>query len=176
MYAADTGIEITFTVVASGTMDGGAIRIVPPLGWITPQGSPGVAGYTREETTGGNQLGLPAFDGVGAVFNTVDFDVSDTGGVMIQYGFGGGASGATSPLAKATGDDAPKFRIETKGSSDGVFALAKEIPIHIVNARDGTGSAEFAIDTAGAGEKRDYQIRYTAKGTMDGGSNSSNDS
>ena len=87
VYAADTGIEITFTVVASGTMDGGAIRIVPPLGWTTPQGSPGVAGYTREESTGGNILGLPAFDGVGAVFNTVDFDVSDTNGVMIKYGF-----------------------------------------------------------------------------------------
>ena len=168
VYAADSGIEITFTVVASGTMDGGAIRIVPPLGWTTPQGSPGVAGFTQEDTPDGS-LGLPAFDGVGAVFNTVDFDVSDANGVMIKYGSGGGDSGATSPTAKATGDDAPKFRIETKGSSDGTFALAKEIPIHIVNARDGTGSAEFAIDTAGAGEKRDYQIRYTAKGTMDDG-------
>ena len=168
VHAADSGIEITFTVVASGTMDGGAIRIVPPLGWTTPQGSPGVAGFTQEESPAG-RLGLPAFDGVGVVFNTVDFDVSHTNGVMIKYGSGGDDSGATSPTAKATGDDAPKFKIQTKGSSDGTFALAKEIPIHIVNARDGTGSAEFAIDTAGAGEKRDYQIRYTAKGTMDGG-------
>ena len=44
--ATSTGNQLTFVYKAAGTLDGGALELLPPKGWTEPQGSPGTLGYT----------------------------------------------------------------------------------------------------------------------------------
>jgi len=164
--AAGSGLEIKFEYTAVGRMNGGSVRLARPTGWISPQGLSGTGGFTTSPDIG-TKVGLPTFDSTGVTFPIINLGPNEI--VTIMYGSGGGNSGAVAPTAKAVGDNAPKFRIETKGASGGSLTLAEELAVNIVNANSGTGFAQISPSTTNAGKKDTYLVIYTAVGTLDDG-------
>ena len=112
--ASSQGNTLIFVYTAAGTLDGGALELVPrDAEWTDPQGAQGSIGYTTVAfspgvsatyTFGPNHVDhggarAPDFsgDGVGILFSRMR--VNDT--VTIVYGVGGAGNGATAP--KQTG-------------------------------------------------------------------------
>ena len=111
--ASSQGNTLIFVYTAAGTLDGGALELVPrdvgDTGWTNPQGAQGSIGYTTVAFSSGasgsftfgpnhvDQGGkrAPDFsgDGVGILFSRMR--VNDT--VTIVYGAGGAGNGATAP-------------------------------------------------------------------------------
>ena len=182
VYGGDSGITIKFTYTATGEVRKGTLRIVPPTGWESPQGSPGSAGFTQQDPDDTLRLGLPTFSGGGVQFPIPDMDNGQN--VNILYGADAVSTpdnGAKSPNQKSdAGEKAPKF-IVTMKSEGGSFervqrsdTVATEhvfsgIPIEITNARSGTGTATISPDETNAGHTATYTVTYIANAGLHGG-------
>ena len=182
VYGGDSGITIKFTYIATGEVQKGRLRIVPPTGWTPPQGSPGSAGFTQQDPDDARNIGLPTFSGGGVEFPIPA--LSNSQSVNILYGADAvntAANGAKSPNQKSEGGEkAPKF-IVTMKSEEGSFervarsdAVAAEhvysgIPIEITNARNGTGKATISPSETNAGDTGTYTVTYTANAGLHGG-------
>ena len=183
VYGGDSGITIKFTYTATGEVQKGRLRIVPPTGWTPPQGSPGSAGFTQQDPTDADDIGLPTFSGGGVEFPIPT--MSNGQSVNILYGalaVSAPANGAKSPNQKSeAGEKAPKF-IVTMKSEEGSFERVARggdvvepehvfsgIPIEITNARSGTGKATISPSETNAGNTGTYTVTYTANGGLHGG-------
>ena len=166
VHGGNSGIEIEFTYTATGKIAGGELRIEPPTGWTVPQPSPGGAGFTQRasDSISSSSLGLPTFDGVGVTFPIPTLDAGQS--VIVEYGSGGGPSGAVAPKTRAIGDNASKFAVFMRGSTSGSFGKVTDLPVEVVNAKNGTGTARVAPGTTTAGHTDTYTVTYTAKGPL----------
>ena len=68
------------------------------------------------------------------------------------------------------GDSAPLFQVQTSSDSTAWTPIGTGIPVDIVSARKGTGTAVISPAEVNAGETVNYTVTYTATSTMDGGS------
>lgn len=169
VHGGNSGIQINFTYTATGKVVGGELRIVPPTGWTAPQASPGGAGFTQRasDSISSQSLGLPTFDGEGVTFPIPTLDANH--GVTVEYGSGGGGSGAVAPKTRAIGDNASKFAVFMRGSTSGSFGKVTDLTVEVVNAKNKTGIARVSPATTTAGHTGTYTVTYTAKGPLFGG-------
>ena len=187
VHAGDTGVIVTLTYTSSGKMDGQFIRLVVPDGWTAPQGNPSAKGYTVANNIG-TVVGYPSYSGQTVSFPIVALAYNNN--VVITYGSGGGTKGADVPNTSVSGDSAPIFKIETsadgtawstvttsastngqtdKPNGDEWTVTSSGVPVDIVSARAGTGTAVISPAEVNAGDKVNYTVTYTAASTMNGG-------
>ena len=172
VHAGDTGVIVTATYTSAGKMDGQHIRLVVPDGWTAPQGNPSSKGYSSAGAVGtadgnGTLLGFPTFSGQTVAFPISALAYGKT--VTLYYGKGGGTKGADIPNTSALGDSAPLFQVQTSSDGTAWTSVGTGIPVDIVSARRGTGTAVISPAEVNAGETVNYTVTYTAASTMDGG-------
>ena len=181
---------LTFVYTAAGTLSGGALELVPPDGWTTPQGTRGSPGYTTATPSSAVEeinfaenrgAGRPGFSegSINILFRTM------RAGNTIEITY----SEVTVPVdAVSTEFDVyvgPDFSEVGIGSGSG-FDTAKfdrsKAPIVYVQAGHGSGivTIEEDVDNNGvadgdsdqivhAGEELALIFTFTADGDMDGG-------
>ena len=167
VHAGDTGVKVTLNYTSAGKMDGQYIRLIVPDGWSAPQGNPSLPGYTSANNIGVT-VGYPSYSGQTVSFPIVSLAYGAT--VNLYYGATDSTKGAVVPNTAALGDSAPLFQVQTSSDGTAWTSVGTGIPVDIVSARRGTGTAVISPAEVNAGETVNYTVTYTATSTMNGGS------
>jgi hypothetical protein len=159
-------VELVFTYMPAGTINGGKLQLTVPDGWTAPLGTAG-RGFTTPETDPGVALGTLSFSDQSVTVPITALTVGQT--IRIKYGSGGGSNGVVVP--PETGDNT--FVVRSQGLTDTqggqlIELFAAPPVVSVTPAGDGSGTATVtaaAAVTAGS-TGNSITIVYTAAGPM----------
>ena len=161
--AAGDATSLTFTYTASGTIDGGAIKMALPTGSAWPAMT---AANTTATAGAGASVGTATVASDGS---TIEVPVSSLGAgqtVAINYG-GGSAITVPSQLGSYS------FNFSSKGSSTGsLVSILTQPSVTVTSAADGSGTGAVSVTTGtitAGSTGNSFNVTYTAVGPVSGG-------
>ena len=159
-------VELVFTYMPAGTINGGKLQLTVPDGWTAPSGTAG-RGFTTPETDPGVALGTLSFSDQSVTVPITALTVGQT--IRIKYGSGGGNNGVVVP--PETGDNT--FVVRSQGLTDTqggqlieLFAAPPVVSVTPAGEGSGTATVTAAAAVTAGSTGNSITIVYTAAGPM----------